>query len=238
MERGKTKFIFVSGGVVSSLGKGLAAASLGALLEGARAQRHAAQDGSLHQCRSGHDEPAAARRGFRDRRRRGDRSRSRPLRALRADHDGPAQQLHHRANLRHGDPEGTPRRLSGRDGAGDSAYHRRDQAADTARGGGERPLYRRGRRHGRRYREPAVPGSGAPISLGPRARERALCASDAGAVYPGGRRTQDQADAAQRQGADRTRNSARHPALPLRSSAGAEGSRPRSRTSATSRRTA
>ncbi len=33
MERGKTKFIFVTGGVVSSLGKGLAAASLGALLE-------------------------------------------------------------------------------------------------------------------------------------------------------------------------------------------------------------
>ena len=33
MEQGKTKFIFVSGGVVSSLGKGLAAASLGALLE-------------------------------------------------------------------------------------------------------------------------------------------------------------------------------------------------------------
>ncbi len=33
MERGKIKFIFVTGGVVSSLGKGLAAASLGALLE-------------------------------------------------------------------------------------------------------------------------------------------------------------------------------------------------------------
>ncbi|HXD90124.1 MAG TPA: CTP synthase [Candidatus Binataceae bacterium] len=33
MDRGKTKFIFVTGGVVSSLGKGLAAASLGALLE-------------------------------------------------------------------------------------------------------------------------------------------------------------------------------------------------------------
>ncbi|HSR59092.1 MAG TPA: CTP synthase, partial [Candidatus Binataceae bacterium] len=33
MEHGKTKFIFVTGGVVSSLGKGLAAASLGALLE-------------------------------------------------------------------------------------------------------------------------------------------------------------------------------------------------------------
>jgi len=33
VEQGKTKFIFVTGGVVSSLGKGLAAASLGALLE-------------------------------------------------------------------------------------------------------------------------------------------------------------------------------------------------------------
>ncbi|MGB6554888.1 MAG: CTP synthase [Candidatus Binataceae bacterium] len=33
MERGKTKFIFVTGGVISGLGKGLAASSLGALLE-------------------------------------------------------------------------------------------------------------------------------------------------------------------------------------------------------------
>src|SRR5438128_7715192 len=33
VDRTKTKFIFVTGGVVSSLGKGLCAASLGALLE-------------------------------------------------------------------------------------------------------------------------------------------------------------------------------------------------------------
>jgi len=33
VERGKTKFVFVTGGVVSSIGKGLAAASLGAILE-------------------------------------------------------------------------------------------------------------------------------------------------------------------------------------------------------------
>ncbi len=32
-ERSRTKFIFVTGGVVSSLGKGLASASIGALLE-------------------------------------------------------------------------------------------------------------------------------------------------------------------------------------------------------------
>ena len=38
----KTKFIFVTGGVVSSLGKGLAAASIGALLE-ARGLRVAMQ---------------------------------------------------------------------------------------------------------------------------------------------------------------------------------------------------
>ena len=56
MERGKTKFIFVTGGVVSSLGKGLAAASLGALLEARGLQRHDAQDGPLYQYRSGHDE--------------------------------------------------------------------------------------------------------------------------------------------------------------------------------------
>src|SRR5690606_22906458 len=31
--QGKTKFIFITGGVVSSLGKGLASASIGALLE-------------------------------------------------------------------------------------------------------------------------------------------------------------------------------------------------------------
>src|ERR1700745_2784011 len=36
MERGKTKFIFVTGGVGSSLGKGLASAALRALLEGPR----------------------------------------------------------------------------------------------------------------------------------------------------------------------------------------------------------
>ncbi len=32
-KNGKTKFIFVTGGVVSSLGKGVASASIGALLE-------------------------------------------------------------------------------------------------------------------------------------------------------------------------------------------------------------
>ena len=39
----RQKFIFVTGGVVSSLGKGLAAASIGALLESQGAYAHASR---------------------------------------------------------------------------------------------------------------------------------------------------------------------------------------------------
>jgi hypothetical protein len=59
----KTKFIFITGGVVSSLGKGLAAASIGSLLEARGLQGVHAEDGSLYQCRSRHHEPFSARRG-------------------------------------------------------------------------------------------------------------------------------------------------------------------------------
>jgi CTP synthase len=51
------RYVFITGGVVSSLGKGLAAAALGALLAGARLQGPAAQARPLSQRRSGHDEP-------------------------------------------------------------------------------------------------------------------------------------------------------------------------------------
>ncbi len=47
-----TKYIFVTGGVVSSLGKGLAAASIGALLEGHGYTGHAAEVRPVHQRRS------------------------------------------------------------------------------------------------------------------------------------------------------------------------------------------
>ena len=51
---------------------------------GPRLQGHAAEVRPVHQRRSGHDEPVSARRGLRHRRRRRDRPRSRPLRALHA----------------------------------------------------------------------------------------------------------------------------------------------------------
>ena len=91
------KFIFVTGGVVSSLGKGLAAASIGSLLEARGLPRDAAEDGPVHQRGRGDHEPLPARRGLRHRRRRRDRPRPRPLRALHLGADDPRQQHHHRA---------------------------------------------------------------------------------------------------------------------------------------------
>ena len=76
------RYIFITGGVVSSLGKGLASAALGALLQARGYSVRLAQARPLSQRRSGHDEPDPARRGVRHRRRRRDRPRPRPLRAL------------------------------------------------------------------------------------------------------------------------------------------------------------
>ena len=77
-----TCHLFVTGGVASSLGKGLTASSLGRLLK-ARGLRVTMQklDPYLN-VDPGHDEPVPARRGVRHRRRRRDRPRRRPLRAL------------------------------------------------------------------------------------------------------------------------------------------------------------
>ena len=58
------KYIFVTGGVVSGLGKGITAASLGRLLKGERIQGDFSETGSVYQCGSGHDEPLPARRGI------------------------------------------------------------------------------------------------------------------------------------------------------------------------------
>ena len=212
----RTKYIFVTGGVVSSLGKGVASASIGALLEARGLKVTLVKMDPVHQRRSGHDEPVPARRGLRHRRRRRDRPRPGPLRALRLDAHQPAQQLHHRRGLPHGDREGAPRRLPRRDGAGDPAHHRRDQAPHPRSGRGRQRLHLRGRRHGRRHREPALHRGDPPARLGRRARERALRAPHAGAVHRLGGRAEDQADAAQREGADRLRHPARHPALPRR----------------------
>ena len=61
------KFIFVTGGVVSGLGKGITAASLGRLLKRARTKGRQPEAGPVRKRGPGHHEPLPARRGVRDR---------------------------------------------------------------------------------------------------------------------------------------------------------------------------
>ncbi len=121
------KYIFVTGGVVSSLGKGLAAASIGCLLEGhgykvalqkfdpyinvdpgtmspyQHGEVYVTDDGAETDLDLGHYERFT-------------------------EHDRVAQQqLDDRQDLSVGDSEGTARRLSRADRAGDSAHHKRDK---------------------------------------------------------------------------------------------------------------
>ena len=72
------------------------------------------------------------------------------------------------------------------------------------------------RRHGRRHREPALPGGGAPVPPGRRPRQRDLRPPGPRALHRHRARAEDQAHAAQRARAARHRHPARHPALPHR----------------------
>ena len=114
----KTRFIFVTGGVVSSLGKGIAAASIGRLLVSRGLTVGAAEVRPLHQRRPRHDVALPARRGVRHRGRRRDRPGPGPLRALHRRQHQPRVQRHRRRDLRHGHPPRAPRRLPRRHRAG------------------------------------------------------------------------------------------------------------------------
>ncbi len=76
------KYIFVTGGVVSSLGKGHRRGVHRLPAGKPRPESHLPEIRPLSQRRSRHHEPVPARRGVRHRRRRRDRSRPGPLRAL------------------------------------------------------------------------------------------------------------------------------------------------------------
>jgi hypothetical protein len=128
-----TKFVFVTGGVVSSLGKGIASASLAAILESRglkvtlikldpyinvdpgtmspfqHGEVFVTDDGAETDLDLGHYE-----RFITTRMKQG-------------------QQLHHRPDLQERAREGAPRRLPGQDGAGHSARHQRDPGVHQAR---------------------------------------------------------------------------------------------------------
>ena len=146
----------------------------------------AAQARSLPQRRSGHDEPVPARRSVRDRRRRGNRSRSRPLRTLHRRACDEVGQRDDGTHLRRGDRARATRRLSRRDGAGHSAHHRRDQGSDRPRHRRARFRAGRDRRHGRRHREPAVPRSHPPARQRSGPARDDVRPPDAGALHPVG----------------------------------------------------
>ena len=75
----------------------------------------------------------------------------------------------------------------------------------------------RDRRHGRRHRGPAVLRGDPPAQERIAARPRGLHPPDAAAVHPERRRVEDQADAALGQGAALDRHPAGHPVVPHRS---------------------
>src|SRR5262244_2994767 len=111
------KYVFVSGGVVSSLGKGIAAASLAAILESrgikvTLLKLHPyinVDPGTMSPFQQGEvfDTDVGA--------------------------DEEIEQFHHRPDLRFGDQEGAPGRLPRAHRAGDPARDRRDQGIHRAR---------------------------------------------------------------------------------------------------------
>ncbi len=218
----RTKFIFVTGGVVSSLGKGLASASIGALLESRGLKVSILKMDPYINVDPGtmspfqHGEVFVTDDGAETDLDLGHYERFLSVRMSQKNNFTTGQVYDARHQPR------AARRLPRRHGAGDPAHHRRDQRPHPRSRRGLRRAHRRGRRHGRRHREPAVPRSHPPVPLGPRPRERPLRPPHAGAVHRHRRRGEDQADAAQRQGAHRPRHPARHPAVPHRSRPGAQ----------------
>ena len=228
-----TKYIFVTGGVVSSLGKGIAAASLGRLLveRGLRVTMQKfdpyinVDPGTMSPFQHGEvfvtDDGAETDLDLGHYERFIDRSLSQ------------AEQRHHGPHLPERHQQGAPRRVPRLHGPGHSAHHRRDQERHPAHRARPRRGHHRDRRHRRRHRVAAVPRGDPSVPPGSGARERDLRPPHAGALHRGGGRAQDQADAALRARAHADRDPARHPDLPHRAAALRRTSSARSRSSAT-----
>ena len=228
------RYIFITGGVVSSLGKGLASAALGALLQARGYSVRLRKLDPYLNVDPGHDEPLPARRGVRDRRRRGDRPRPRPLRAL-----------HRRARRRK--PTTSPpgriyqdilakeRRGDYLGGTVQVIPHVTDAIKQFVADGNEGIDFVLVEIGGTVGDIEGLPFFEAIRQLGNELPRGAcdLHPPDAAALHPVRRRAQDQADAAFGQGAALDRHPARHPALPLRPADPARRSGARSRCSAT-----
>jgi CTP synthase len=215
----RTKFVFVTGGVVSSIGKGLGAASIGALMEARglkvthikldpyinvdpgtmspyqHGEVFVTDDGAETDLDLGHYERFTTARMTRQ----NNFTTGRVYEAV-------------ISKERRGEYLGATVQV---------IPHVTDEIKDAhPRGGrGRRHRHRRDRRHRRRHRVAPVPRGHPPAQGGARHAERGERARDAGAVHRHRGRAQDEADAALREGDARDRHPAGHPALPLRSAA-------------------
>jgi hypothetical protein len=209
--------VFVTGGVVSSLGKGIASASLGRHSRGARLKVSMVKLDPYINVDPGTMSPFQHGEVF-------------------VTDDGAETDLdlgHYERFVRtttgrnsnfttgastSGHRQGAPRRLPGRDRAGHSAHHRRDQASGIAWARVRCRAWSRSAARSatsNRCRSSRRSASWASSS----AATSAVHAPDPGAVRQGGRRDQDQADAALGEGTARHRHPAGHPAVPLRAAA-------------------
>ncbi len=231
-----TKYVFVTGGVVSSLGKGIAASSIGALLEARGFKVALAKFDPYINVDPGTMSPVPARRGLRHRRRRRDRPRPRPLRAVHLDDRLADQQHDGRPDLRLGHRAGAARRLPRARPCRSSRTSPTRSRSRSARSAPEADvvLVEIGGTVGdieslpfleaiRQFRQEAGRGNAVNVHL------------TLVPVHQGLRRAEDQADAALGQGAALDRDPARRPALPHRPRRCPTRSRRRSPSSATCR---
>ena len=217
--RRKTKFIFVTGGVVSSLGKGLASASIGALLEARGLKVTMVKMDPYINVDPGTMSPFQHGEVF-------------------VTDDGAETDLDLGHYERYVSTRDEPERNNFTTGQVYDTVIEKERRGDYL-GGTVQVIPHITDEIKRRIRAAAegsdvcigeVGGTVGDIESLPfleairqfrwdrRPRERALRPPDAGAVHRDRRRAEDQAHAAQREGADRPRHPARHPALPRRRS--------------------
>ena len=216
-----TKYIFVTGGVVSSLGKGLASASIGALLEGhgfkvammkcdpyinvdpgtmspyQHGEVYVTEDGAETDLDLGHYERFT----------RCETSKASNITTGKVYGNVIARE-------RRGDYLG--RTVQVIPHITDEIKASIRQVASAGAGARGRRRDRGDRRHGRRHRGTAVPRGGTPVPPGRGPRERDLRAPGARALHRDRARAQDQADAAQRARAARDRHLAERAPVPHR----------------------
>ena len=212
-----TKFVFVTGGVVSSLGKGIASASLAAILESRglkvtlikldpylnvdpgtmspfqHGEVFVTDDGAETDLDLGHYERFITTR-------------------MKKTNNFTTGQIYKSVleKERRGDYLGKTVQVI------PHVTNEIQEFIKRGAGDGRTTSHRRDRRHRRRHRVAAVPRGGAPDEPEDGPGQLRLPAPHAGAVDPRRRRAEDQADAAQRPEAARDRHHAGRPALPRR----------------------